>query len=693
MKRNKHSLLYVLVLGLILSTAFSLNFQVSAASSSFVTRANDNFTLDGKPFYVTGTNNHYLQFAPKSEVDKVLSDAAAMKLNAIRIWGFLDIGSLDRSVATSWNSYGPNAYDLNAKGAYFQYWDSKTNKPAYNDGANGLQKLDYVIYKAGQLGLKLIVVLTNHWQHMGGVPQYMTWYYLEHPYDFYNNDKPKQAYKDWAAHVITRQNTLTKIAYRNDPTIMAWELANEPHCDNVTTSLLTNWVTEMSSCIKELDPNHLVALGDEGFFDRPGATESAYNGSSGLDFEANLKVPTIDFGTYHLYPNYWKTTPEWGVQYIKDHINAGKAIGKPVILEEFGWQDDASKEKVYGMWIDTIYKENGAGWMFWRLVAPAENGTRSADSEHFDIYYPGSMATSFINWAQLFTKKTVSGSASASTVNNDTTPADFNLTAPGNGANAVSVTPAFSWQSSKGATSYELIVAADSSFNTVICNTVVTDTKFAPATPLSYGTTYYWKVTALNDSGKKVAANAGLSFTTETMPRANIIDDFEGYDGSNFALSSTYIRNKDGNMVKVSLDSENKNDGKYGLKYEYTLANPGFCGAVRQKLRNTNWEGATGIQLWLKPDGSDNYFTLQFIETNGEAWEYGIKIAGSKEAKMVQFPFEYFGKPNWCKVGNNKMDLRSISTFSIYMGKSDNDSTGVVYIDSIALVGNLTAKK
>lgn len=30
--------------------------------------------------------------------------------------------------------------------------------------------------------------------------------------------------------VVTRFNTITKIAYRDDPTIMAWELINEPRC-------------------------------------------------------------------------------------------------------------------------------------------------------------------------------------------------------------------------------------------------------------------------------------------------------------------------------------------------------------------------------------------------------------------------------------------------------------------------------
>jgi mannan endo-1,4-beta-mannosidase len=692
MKPNRFHSLYIIGLGAILIVILSLNLAGYSASDSFVTRENDGFRIDGQPFYVAGTNNHYVHYAPKSEVDRVLADAAGMKLNVMRVFAFVDIGSPDQAVATAWNSYGPTAYDLNTNGVYFQYWDTASQKPAYNDGANGLQRLDYLIARAGQVGLKLIVVLTNNWQHLGGMPQYMTWYYLERQSDFYVNQQAKEAYKNWVTHIVTRENTVTKKAYRDDPTIMAWELANEPHCDNVDTQVLTDWIAEMSGHIKRLDPNHLIGVGDEGFFNWKDGTGSAYNGSSGLDFEANLKVATIDFGTYHLYPDWWKTTPEWGVQYIKDHLTAGKAIGKPVVLEEFGWQNDATKEKVYGMWLEAIYKENGAGWMFWRLVAPSENGTRPKDSDHFDIYYPSGLATSLANWAQLFTQRN-SAAANGPSATIAPAPSEFSLTYPAGGKAAVSVSPTFSWQSAAGATGYEIIVATDGAFENRVYNTVIPDTKFTPVTPLSHETTYYWKVTALNDNGSRAAENSPISFTTEKIPRANIIDDFENYDGSAYALNAMYKRNPSGNIVKVSFDSVNKNDGKYGLKYEYTLTEPGWCGVIKQKLRNTNWQGAVGIQLWLKSDGSDNYFTIQFQETNGEAWEYGIKLAGSTEAGIVQFPFEKFYRPDWCKVGDNHLNLRSISNFSIYMGKNEADSSGTLYIDSITLMGDLKPKQ
>ena len=45
--------------------------------------------------------------------------------------------------------------------------------------------------------------------------------------------------------------------YKNDPTVMAWDLMNEPRCTGCADSVQT-WIANMSAFIKSIDSNHMV---------------------------------------------------------------------------------------------------------------------------------------------------------------------------------------------------------------------------------------------------------------------------------------------------------------------------------------------------------------------------------------------------------------------------------------------------
>jgi len=47
--------------------------------------------------------------------------------------------------------------------------------------------------------------------------------------------------KDNIKKLIERVNVFTGVAYREDPTIMAWELINEPRCRNCAAKL-QGWI-------------------------------------------------------------------------------------------------------------------------------------------------------------------------------------------------------------------------------------------------------------------------------------------------------------------------------------------------------------------------------------------------------------------------------------------------------------------
>src|SRR5688572_1486189 len=116
-----------------------------------------NFELEGKPFCFAGSNNYYPIFKPRPVVDDLFVAARDLDFRVMRVWGMMDRGSLDGTVPNA----DPNGGDK--QGVYFQYWDPATKSVKYNDGPNGLERLDYVLAKAGELNLKIIVVLVNNW--------------------------------------------------------------------------------------------------------------------------------------------------------------------------------------------------------------------------------------------------------------------------------------------------------------------------------------------------------------------------------------------------------------------------------------------------------------------------------------------------------------------------------------------------
>jgi hypothetical protein len=81
-------------------------------------------------------------------------------------------------------------------------------------------------------------------------------------------------------------------------------------------------------------------------------------------------------------------------------------------------------------------------------------------------------------------------------------PSPPTLISPFDGETNVALNPAFSWNASAGADSYELQVATNVNFtNIVVDQSGITATSYTPASPLSNDATYYWQVNATNISG------------------------------------------------------------------------------------------------------------------------------------------------------------------------------------------------
>jgi mannan endo-1,4-beta-mannosidase len=195
---------------------------------------------------------------------------------------------------------------------------------------------------------------------------------------------------------------------------MAWELANEPRCDSDKSgNTLTQWAEEMSDYVKSIDQNHLLGVGDGGFLNRPNATSYGYNGYNGVDWERLIQLPSIDYATFHLYPESWgkdwSDTLQSGLEWIKIHCDLAEESNIPVVLEEYGVSSRSviDRNMIYDCWNEACYESDADGSMFWILTGidtiqeRADKDGLYPDSSGFRIVEGSDTATFISEYAQL----------------------------------------------------------------------------------------------------------------------------------------------------------------------------------------------------------------------------------------------------------------------------------------------------
>ncbi len=360
---------------------------IGVPQGNFVTRNGTNFYLNGKPFYFAGANAYYLWYGNLDAncagtqtnqgcVSALLNSAKALNLSVIRTFGSSE------------------------NGARFGY-DFQPSLGNYNEAT--FVHFDRVIKEAGDRNLKLIILLVNNWNSFGGMCQYVKWCGLPNANScdpmaqpgtvgtnahdqFYTNACTKQAYKNYINYFLNRINTLTGIKYKDDPVIMAWELANEPRCRSDKTGVtLNNWINEMSAYIKSIDSNHLVSAGVDGGYVNKGTDPYAwwYKGYEGQDYIANHQWNNIDFSTFNYYddPNRFQgvNAETWIREHIEDSHNI---VGKPVILQEFNSIDKTNRAGILSNWFNLMESLKVNGDNFWML-----SDFRGADNE-FEVLCP-----------------------------------------------------------------------------------------------------------------------------------------------------------------------------------------------------------------------------------------------------------------------------------------------------------------
>ncbi|KAK6939480.1 Glycoside hydrolase, family 5 [Dillenia turbinata] len=364
-----------------------------SALDGFVGTREVHLMLNGSPFYANGFNAYWLMYiasdpSQRNKVSSAFQQASSLGLTVARTWAFSDGG------------YSP-----------LQYSPGSYNEQMF-------QGLDFVISEARRFGVKLILSLVNNYDNLGGKQQYVDWarsqgQSISSEDDFYTNPVVKGYYKNHVKTVLTRQNTITGVSYKDDPTIMAWELMNEPRCNSdLSGKTLEAWITEMASYLKSIDGAHLLEVGLEGFYGESSPEKQQYNPNFqvGTDFIAHNQIPGIDFATVHSYPDQWLigSSDDQQLSFLNTWINthiqdAQNILQKPVIFAEFGktYKDSGystyKRDQIFNAVYSAVYASASSGGaaasgLFWQLLTQGIDNLRDG----YEIIFNESPSTDSI---------------------------------------------------------------------------------------------------------------------------------------------------------------------------------------------------------------------------------------------------------------------------------------------------------
>lgn len=326
---------------------------------NFVKVVDSNFKIDNKDYTFFGTN--YWQGMNLGASKSGDRDRLVRELNEMQSLGITNLRVLAASEADEEMKYCIHPALQIAPGVYNEdIWEG----------------LDFLLDEMKKRNMKAVMVLGNFWTWSGGFPQYLKWVqndtipfpqdpayswqnFTDYSKQFYVNEKAQEMMNNHIKKVINRKNSITGTQYKNDPTIMSWQLANEPRGYDMPNEFRA-WTQKTAAFIKSLDNNHLVCLGTEG---------NTSGKTAGVNALLDNDNPNIDYITMHIWAQNWGWfNPTQGEDvynealkkvdnYWNEHIVVAKKLNKPIVLEEFGIARDSSSynPNATTKWRDLFY--------------------------------------------------------------------------------------------------------------------------------------------------------------------------------------------------------------------------------------------------------------------------------------------------------------------------------------------------
>ena len=348
--------------------------QPAPYSGNIIRSANGKFWDGQKPFRYVGANNYYLRYtSDKAGIAEVLDAARDMGMRVLRCQA--------------------NGESFDAKGSPGEPLRFFTLGGPNGDKEEVYAHYDYLMDEASKRGLRIIIYIADNWEYYGGLKVRAQWAGLKDKNAFFTDAKAKAAYKQHILKWVNRRNTVNGRLYKDDPTVFAWELCNEPRDEaDKSGKQLAAWIDEMSSYWKTVDPKHMVSAGLEGSHNANGEHYS------GADFRLCNAPRNIAFSTFHFYPV--KDTRRFSLkaakQAVREYVKISHGeLKKPVVMEEYGVEKKYDGELSRLQWTtelaESFLAEGGDGLNYWQLIHHNYDGLDGfeftpQDTEYWNLF-------------------------------------------------------------------------------------------------------------------------------------------------------------------------------------------------------------------------------------------------------------------------------------------------------------------
>ncbi len=242
---------------------------------------------------------------------------------------------------------------------------------------------------------------------------------------------------------------------------------------------------------------------------------------------------------------------------------------------------------------------------------------------------------------------------------------------PMNGDNVVGTTPTFSWNAANGAEEYEIEIATDAAFSTIVATANnITGLNYTSATTLSNATVYFWRVKSSNICGASEWSDVYI-LRTEDVPACSDVIAEGGFEaGPNSAWSESSALG----YVIVDNTSNVYNSGAYSA----------WLGGASNENAQI-WQNVT-----ISPTAVSATLTYYYVIASNEAagdctFDYAyVNVDGG--AVETTYPLCSDNNTGGYQMATLDLSAHIGSTVEIrFQVTTDNSATSSFYLDDVAV--------